>query len=588
MEEKSKKKIYFIFSQKAGEIIDYEIEKNEIIDEIKILKQDNTSDYIYKLYSISLNNIPISKSFSILLFAEGQYFIAQIECNKIYQEIFMYKIEFKSMDKNSSVDINQIQDNITKYLLLNSFDIIASANKEKKFDFYFFLFLFGNVLYFYYKNIDKDLLATFFNFFQLDFIDVKNSYKKNYHNNELHEIIGQENIDILNDFNKVYNIIESFSINEDANKKNIIINSLDILLAYYYINYNHKLFFKFLFKNENNQRHQQISDNLKKNRKIFLNFSFDIINYDLLVDAQNLNEIYYVFLLVPNIPELIKIMGENATFIKLCNLCEKEKKVVNVYKIIKPQKEDDIKLLNDYYDILKKQAIQEDFSPHMLYKEIFNEYCELFYYYDTGIYLIKNGKLINKDFLSFIHKVRNKFHKEIKITEELSKGLVPSNDKTFVKELLNNKNSEILCKYYFNNFALKDFANEANAEIFKCDNNLIIKYCYESLKHVWLKENPKVNNILGEFIAHLFTKYFNIYQDQENFDELKKFENELNRNELLMDIYGVIIKRYLIHYYSPKLEKHIYEFIGNHYYEVDIMSIYYSLLIVKPEDKEDY
>jgi len=140
----------------------------------------------------------------------------------------------------------------------------------------------------------------------------------------------------------------------------------------------------------------------------------------------------------------------------------------------------------------------------------------------------------------------------------------------------------------FNNFALKDFANEANAEIFKCDNNLIIKYCYESLKHVWLKENPKVNNILGEFIAHLFTKYFNIYQDQENFDEIKKFENELNRNELLMDIYGVIIKRYLIHYYSPKLEKHIYEFIGNHYYEVDIMSIYYSLLIVKPEDKEEF
>ena len=41
MEEKSKKKIYFIFSQKAGEIIDYEIEKNEIIEEIKILKQDN-------------------------------------------------------------------------------------------------------------------------------------------------------------------------------------------------------------------------------------------------------------------------------------------------------------------------------------------------------------------------------------------------------------------------------------------------------------------------------------------------------------------------------------------------------------------
>ena len=40
--------------------------------------------------------------------------------------------------------------------------------------------------------------------------------------------------------------------------------------------------------------------------------------------------------------------------------------------------------LNDYYDILKKQAIQEDFSPHILYKEIFNEYCELFYNNDLN------------------------------------------------------------------------------------------------------------------------------------------------------------------------------------------------------------
>ena len=91
MEENSKKKIYFIFSQKAGEIIDYEIEKNEIIEEIKILKQDNTSDYIYKLYSISLNNIPISKSFSILLFAEGQYFIAHNELKKYIKRFLCTK-----------------------------------------------------------------------------------------------------------------------------------------------------------------------------------------------------------------------------------------------------------------------------------------------------------------------------------------------------------------------------------------------------------------------------------------------------------------------------------------------------------------
>ena len=644
MEDNIKKRIYFIFSQKGGDNIPYQIEKNEIIDKIEILKQGKNQNYIYTLYSISLNNIPYSKSFSILLCSENQFFIAQIECNKIYPAIFMYKIEFKSMDKNSSIDINQIQlpiseqfcifksyfknDNeITKYLLLNSFDSIASANKDKKFEFYFFLFLFGNALNLYIQYKDETLLSTFFNFFQLDLIDVKNSYKKYYLKNELPDIIGYETIDVLNNINKTYKIITSLPFNEDAKKKNVLINLLDIMLAYYYINYNHKLFFKLLFKDNNNPRFQQIADNLTKNRKIFLNFSFDIINYELLNDAENLDEIYYVFLLVPNLPELIKIMGESLTFIKLCILCSQGNKIVNVYKIIKPKKEDDIKALNDYYDILKEQAIQENFCPHILYKEIFNEYCELFYqndlnkieqvidlynknidcykkyfpevdpqiyeglfldYYETGIYLIKNGKLVNKDFLTFIDKLKNKFHKEIEITEDLSKGLVPSNDKSFVEELINNKNSEILCKYYFNNFALKDFANEANNIILKCNNNIIIKYCYESLKHVWLKENPKVNILLGEFIANLFTKYFQMYQDQENFDELKVFENELKRNELLMDIYGVIIKRYLSVYYVPKLEKHIFEFIDNHFYEVKIMGIYYRLLIIKSDEKEDY
>ena len=182
MEENPQRRIYFIFSQKPGERLHYKIEENEIINNIKILKQDRTENYNYDLYSISLNNMDNKKSFSILLNSDGQYFIAQIECNKIYPDIFLYKVEFKSMDKNSSIEINQIQlsiseqfcifknlfkndINATKYLLLNSFDIIASSNKEKKFDFYFLLFLFGNALYLYIKSKDENLLSTFFNFF---------------------------------------------------------------------------------------------------------------------------------------------------------------------------------------------------------------------------------------------------------------------------------------------------------------------------------------------------------------------------------------------------------------------------------------
>ena len=645
MEENPQRRIYFIFSQKPGERLHYKIEENEIINNIKILKQDRTENYNYDLYSISLNNMDNKKSFSILLNSDGQYFIAQIECNKIYPEIFLYKVEFKSMEKNSSIEINQIQlsiseqfcifkshfkndINATKYLLLNSFDIIVSANKEKKFDFYFLFFLFGNALYLYIKNKDENLLSTFFNFFQLDFIDIKNSYKKNFPAKNISDIIGQETIEILNDINKIYNIISSLEINKEQNKKNLIIHTLDILLAYYYINYNKKLFIKLLYK-EYNPRFQQISDNLIKNRKIFLNFTNEVINYDLLTYAENLDEIYYVFLLVPNEPELIKIMGEYMTFFKLEDFCRRGKKVVNVFKIIKPKKEDDMKLFNDYFDILKEHTMREDFAPFILHNDLFNNYCELFYqkdlnkieqvielykknidcykkyypvidpkiyeglyldYYETGVFLVKNGKLINKDFISFIDKLKNKFRKELQITEEFSKALVPSNDAQFVKDLIlgENKNSELLSKYYFNNFTLKDFANPTNNVIFKCNNNKIIKNCYESLKQIWIKENPKVNGAMGEFIAHLFIKYFHSYQDQENIDELKVFEIELNKNELLMDIYGLVIKKFNDKYYTPNFDNHIYEFIDSHYYEVDIMSIYYKLLITNKNEKEDY
>ena len=641
MEENEIKKIYFIFSQKVGDNIHYQLEKNEIIDNIEILKSDKNANYSFALYSLSLNNYLNTKSFSILLRADNEFFIAQIDCYKIYPEIFLYTIEFKPMDKNSSTDINQIhlpvseqfsifkthfnkEPHIIKYLLLNSFDYIAIENKEKKYEFYFYLYLFGNALYLNMENESETILSTFFNFFQLDSIDIKNSYKKSYHKNDISTIMEQKIVNTFCDFNLVYTLVSSI-LNEDSNKEIDVINLLDIILTYYYINFNQKMFFKFISEKEN-PRYNLTAENLKKNRKIFQNFSSEIVNFDLLDEAENLEEIHKLFLLVPDIPELIKIMADSLFFMKLCSLSLIEKKIVNIFKIVKPKKEDNMKLLLENFDILCKQSKDEYYAPFVLNDDLFSGYCDQFYqvnlnkmiqvvelykknveyfpslykkntfdelynsYYDTGIHLINKGKLFNYDVIEFIEKGKSLFNQEIQITEEIGKGIIPSNDHSFLDLLINPKDEKliILCKYYFEKCLLKDFQNLSDSNIFKSDNIEVFKYCYESLKITWLKEKGKINEILGDFIAHLFYVYFNYFNTDEEIDKLKIFEEELNHHELLMDIYGIVIKKYLKRFFVSGFQKHIYDYIEEHYKEVEVNSIYYKLLIIDEQEQENF
>ena len=642
MEENKNKRIYFIFSQGITENIPYQLEKTELIDKIEILNQGKNENYSYSLYSILLNNNQNIKSISILLSAQNEFFLARIDCDRIYPEIFIYKIEFKSMDKNSAINLNQINlplseqfyifksqfsnnNNSIKYLLLNSFDFIAISNKKIKFEFYFFLFLFGNSLNLNMENSENKMLSTFFNLFELDSIDVKNSYKKNYLKNKMPEILGINIIEMLSDINMIYTLIFSIISDEENNKENKIINLVDIILAYYYINYNPKLFVKLLSKSEN-PRFQITSDNLIKNRKIFKNFSSEIINFDILEEANNLDEIYHLFLLVPDIPELLKIMCDPTFYMKLCNLASMERKIVNIYKIVKPKKEDDLQLLTESYDNLCELALNINYASFILSDDLFFGYCEFYYekelnkieeiiklynknckifpdafkentyeelynyYNETGLFLLKSGKLINKDLIKFIQTQKLYFKKEIKITEEIKKCLIPTNDQSFLDYLLNLKDNSLLylSQYYFNNFTLKDFLNPLNEKIFNCNNDLIIKYCFEGLKNAWLKERILLmNSNLCNFIAKLLYKYFNMYNSQTEIIELQKFEDKINNPNLFMDIYAIILLNSKF-YYSSELKMHIYEYIEKHYMEVEFQSIYYKVLIINEDDQENF
>ena len=644
MEEKKSKKIYFIFSQKIKNNINnvqYHLEKNDAFDNIEVLEKDTNMNYgyIYTFYCISLNNYLNKKSFSIALQAETAYFTAQFDYYKLYPEIFIFEPEFKPMDKNASININQYilpfseqfyifrthffyDNNIIKYLLLNSFDVIAFANKEKKFDFYFFLYLFGNSLSYDLENQNEKMLETFFNFFRVDSIDIKESYYKNYHKYDFLDVLGTKTVETLNDINMIYTLISS-NFNGDPN----IINLTDLILAFYYIVYNQKMFVKLLLENEN-PRFALILENLKKNRKIYRNFSSEILlNFDLLEEATNLTEIYYLFLLVPDIPELIKIMSNIQFFLKLCKLNSIEQKIVNIYKIIKPKEEDNMNSLIENFQILHDEAKEQSYAPFIMEDNLFISYCDIFYlkelnkieqvfnlyklytdcsnasydkkmekkifdyYYETGIALIKTGKLSNKNLLNFLRKSKELFGIEIPFTEEIGKGIIPSDDPEFLGIVYNpiDEKSKKICQYYFNNMTLKDFMNRKNQDIFNIEKikDIVIKYCFEGLKAAWLKEKKtKINEIFGDFIGHLLYTFFNIFKNSEDMEDLKVFENELNNSDLLMDIYCLTLKKYLINSGSEELKQHIYEYINMHYFEVQYVGIYYLLLTFPYEEQE--
>ena len=646
MEENINKKIYFIFSQKGSENIPYQLEKNEIIKDISKLESVHLANYNYTIYSITFYNNPNINSFSLLLLIQNEFFIAQIECNKIYPEIFLYEVEFKPMNENTTINLNQIilpyseqfalfkkhitnNENLLKYLILNSFDFIIASNNKIKFEFYFFLYLFGNSLYLNIETSDKTLLSTFFDTFNTDLIEVKNSYIENYHYDEISGILSTEVIQILSDTEMIYSLISSLDLNDKKKDENYIINTLDIILAYYYINFYPKKFIQLVLKNENNPRAELISENLKKNRKIFKNFSSEIINFKLLDEAEHLNQIYYVILLVPDIPELFKIVSENMMFLKLTTLCLLEGKVLNVYKIVKPKKEDNIQYLYDNFLILFEFIQNEGHSPLSFVDELFIDYCELFYkidlnkiqiiidiynkiksitkreeiiidelypyYYETGIHLIKTGKLVNQDLFSFIRKIKILFNKEIEITPEIGNGLIPSEDPSFLDSFLNLPNSILetypkLSKYFFNKFALKDILTLEKWDMSKCNNFFVLKDCLECIKNILIKEkDSKINKNQISFIASFLCHYFRHFKSDKDIFEFQNIEKEINSVKVLLYIYSfILIKKYAEENSLLGFKEHIFEYIQNHYHEVGVLGLYYKLIITDECDQDDF
>ena len=643
------KVIYFIYSQKGGEENDIgKLEKNENIKNIQIIKQYKTFEYIYVLYSVTISTNNKEKMISLLLTKSFEQYEASIDCAKSYPEIFIYEIDFKPFNLNLNLNNNFIKftlpyteqfnifkneivfqnNNLLKNLCQSTLDFIhnvALINQEnivnkRNFEFNFYLYLFLNCLTLYIYNNNEYILKLFFNEFNTNLIDINNSFNNNKNKILIKNIANEEILDLLSNFEEMRKKILLIDDKEESFN-----HKLEIILAYYYYNYKHRTFIDFV--SEKNSRNEDVRLNLIKNRKIFKDFTSEILNFDILNEAVNLSEMQCLLFLVPNLPELLKIFSEELFYQKFYYLSSVEKKICNFIKIIKGNAEDNIELLKTYYDILSKLVRQEGVLAFILSDDFFLNYCEIFYskdlkkieiileifenyssfqtfidpkkfeelreellyyYLETGKQFIKNGKLMNADFLNFIDKVQNFSKQKIDLPKEYFNCFSLIKDDKFIDDLLNNryhlKDYYIDCvTYFFNNFkTLKDFLYLIKWKKNDCNNEKVLFICFNTLKDIWNKEKEnQLSEDLKVFISELFIIVSKI--NNSFIDELIELDKNIKNPKLFLYIFSLVLKNFST---KPSLfEDYIKNYIYLNAKDGEPLTIYYKLLTLEHNDK---
>ena len=602
-----------------------------------------STKYSYSLYSVKISNIG---NISLLFTNYEEKYVASMKCFKIYSDNFIYIVDFKPFNQNSNKNIEQVtlpykeqfiifkknivDENIDlfKYLILSSLDFVLSSslNNSKEdlvsklnFEFDYFLYLF--ISSFFLNDIfpNEKLLNLFLKYFDLDLIDIEKSFNKNDSNRYLiEEIIDKNALNPLNDFNSIFNDIKAKT---ETEKDDTINSKLDILLAYYFFIYKKSIFINFI--SDNNKRKTEVISNLNKNRKLFKDFSSEVMDFDIFNEANNMLEIQNLFFLFPNLPELIKVFATEELYYKICYLSKMEGKIYNFYKLLKPKKDDNIEILKSNVETLINLGKAFQHIIFNLSNDFFLGYCELFfeqnlknietiieiyqffrasiitqdesiedelisYYYETGIHLIKIGKLTNDDIVSFVDKI-NKLKKDLALPDEIYNSINVTNDINFINNFLNDdlnlgENCSKFVKGFFNKFkVLKDFTNIEKWNLNHCKNNEILFICFDKLKALWLEESQsKLSRDLCTFISKLFIYISRI--KASFIDELINFEINLNNKKIFLDIFSLILKNDK-DYIPDVLRNYIINYINYNIKEDEPLSIYYKLLTLNTSER---
>ena len=615
------KKIYFIYAN-IGELNN--IKKfipDKKIKKIKEIDKNINKGNIQILYcvEISANNNEEEVKISLTDNKNKNYF-ANIPLNTLKllgeenvdtDEFVIFEIKFQNKEENNLKQIilppNEQFYIFEKYFKNNDDNLInlySSAitqiflKSNQKFDLILYIFLkifdqnkcqdiprFKEVLKYFFQNIDKIL--------------IKAEYTP-----ELN--IEKVKLDMLSDFESIRKKMIKLSGSKEEN--------IDLFLAYYYIYYKKKLFIKFINSDSINITNKyEIKNVLKAHRKIFRDFTIEIINSDLIDEAEDVKELVSLMELYPNIVECFKVLTIKNIYDKFTNFKLMFKRSFNPMLVFKPSINDDIYLLKDLFDKVYNYFLSENIYPIIIKENFFVEYYKCFEekdedfdknlliidmltlyntkalrklntkeilesHFKKGITLLKNKKLKNETFMKFIKQFQ-----DMTYNEELIKYFPDGIE--FIDNNDNNDNKNNNGNYKFNEdiliedrYDLKYFLGDNYTSVFqrifdkfvkpkdlsvlrhlKIDDRtpiLIIKLFMITIKRVWLNDSKNPMYGMETLFSSIFSRASVYYNDYMKI--IKDIENAVVPENLMMIYSNILLKKYEI---KDEFKEHIIDYI---------------------------
>ena len=599
-------KIYFIYTQHGEKNKIKEFTADEKIIKVEELSKEQCNEKIQVLYCAYVSkNIDEDEIEISLDDEEGENYYSNIYLDKNEENDFIFNLIFEHRENDAFNHLEQaILPVIDQFyffeknfknkddILINLYSkainqILFKPNKKFNFILYIFFQIFDENKY---NNLPKYKDALIYFFENIEKILLNCEYDQKLQ-------IPSEKLDILSDTDNIRTkLIEVTGVVEE---------NIDLFLAYYYIYYKKKVFIEFI---SNKNYSESVKKTLEKNREYFNNFTTEIINSELIDEAESLEEILYLMELYPDMVEFFKILTNELVYLKLVNLKQIYHKTINPMLIHKPKSTDDIESLQKYFNKIDEIFRVEEIYPVVLKEDFFVEYYKCFeekdedfvknmmiiemlnlfnnnkclkikintetifkMHLNKGISLLKNKKLKNYDFIRFYKGFPDLFLQNIDIIKDFPDGIeFNEQDKKFTDEVLNfdtfnfkkllGNNYEPVLEKIFEKFVYpKDLSAIRFFEISSIAPLIIVKLLMNTIKRVWVN-NPE-NNCFG--LDNLFVNVFSYASLKlKDFSDIISQLEEKIAPEKLMGIYShILIKELKI---TNDFKKHMVDFIQSY------------------------
>jgi len=639
--------ILFIYSQSHYRKELNKFTKNTHIVEAKNLieyKIGGKTHYIFYLILISdYNKEQIELEFE----KNNRLYSSKIKIEDIYCENFLFKIDFTPKENENNeltkftMDFSEqfkmflklkeeksilsklkisFSDEYLKNLCLSAIHFISSTNEDiLTLDFLFNVFINCYLIQKNEENSEEKIIKLFF-----EKLELKSISSKNININDRNEDISKYK-EYFSDAQKIQKELVEF-----GGKNNIA--KINIILAYFYLKQSPKNFVQLISLNNNYS--QNTFQNLKDNSKIFNEFSSEIINFKLLDEAENIDQIIILLKLLPNMVELFKIFLDMDFFLKLSNLSQIENKCIDVLEIVSPKITDDLDSLYNYFffaiDTCESEGIvifklpdkffldyanfnaKKNLQNLKLIREMYEKYVSLTninnkeetieslnnLYYEAGLQLVKNDKnFINDEIINFFQesrlgKIKNITSDDVSklidlnvASEEFINNFLNNNFKKFDLKVFFGKEFDSFIQKIFKNFNLSiDFYNIKNWKISPNVNEEVLKHCIRRISVVLSQDKNMKSSFtdLINFLCNLFS--FGSRKIDDFIEELKEVEQNIPSDKLIEVYFRILYKGEKIYPISNNFNKHLIKYIENNSGNGPL-SVWYRLVVEESNER---